>query len=70
VSGRSTWPIRTWDEYLAQSEAYFSVVREAGDLPWFEDPERSATMASRLGLATDTPALELRRALFEKGRSR
>lgn len=55
-------------EYLAQSEAYFSVVREAGDEPWFENDERRAKVAARLGLAADTPALELRRALFERGR--
>jgi len=64
----SAWPSRTFDEYLSSSEQYFAVVREAGDEPWFEDKERAAAMAARLGLPADTPALELRRALFDRGR--
>jgi len=64
----SAWPSRTWDEYLALSEAYFGNVREKGDEPWFENKERSAAMAAQLGLPAGTPALDLRKALFERGR--
>ena len=66
----SARPIRSFDEYLASSEQYFAVVREAGDEPWFENKERAAAMAARLGLPADTPPLELRRALWARGRSR
>lgn len=59
---------RTFDEYLELSENYATAIREAGDLPWWECPERSAAMADRLGLPSDTPALDLRKALFERGR--
>jgi hypothetical protein len=58
----------TFEEYLERSENYFSVIREANDLPWYDDPDRAAKVAAQLGLAADTPALDLRRALFERGR--
>ena len=64
----SAWPCRTFEEYLEHSQQNFSVVREKGDEPWFENPERSAAMAARLGLPADTPALDLRKSLFERGR--
>lgn len=56
--------------YLERSEAYFAAVRDKGDAPWFENDERRAKVADRLGLPADTPALELRRALFERGQSK
>jgi hypothetical protein len=57
-----------FDEYVDNSANYFTVVRDAGDAPWFEDPERRAKVAAQLGLTADIPALEVRKALFEKGR--
>jgi hypothetical protein len=60
----------TFEEYLERTENYMQAIRDADDLPWFEDPERSAAMAAQLGLPADTAPLELRRALFERGRSK
>jgi hypothetical protein len=64
---RAGWPSRTFDEYIESTENYMQAIRDADDLPWFEDPERSAAMAEKLGLPTDTPALELRRTLWQRG---
>jgi hypothetical protein len=61
--------MRTFDDYLASSENYMAAIREADDLPWYDDPDRRAKVAARLGLPAETPALELRRALFERARS-
>lgn len=58
--------IETFEEYEARSASYFDAVREAGDLPWFEDPEKRAPALSVLGLPEDTPPIELRRALWER----
>lgn len=60
----------TFEEYLDRSEAYFAVVREDGDLAWFDCPERSAKVAARLGLPADTPPIDVRRALFNRHRTR
>ncbi len=43
-----------------------AVVREAGDLPWFEDTDRKAKVAARLGLPEDTDPMDLRRALWQR----
>ncbi|ORB73130.1 hypothetical protein BST44_16320 [Mycobacterium scrofulaceum] len=56
----------SFEEYLARSEAYMAVVREAGDLPWFEDTDRKAKVAARLGLPEDTDPMDLRRALWQR----
>uniref|UniRef100_A0AB39U256 Tail assembly chaperone n=1 Tax=Mycolicibacterium phage Alyssa1 TaxID=3240801 RepID=A0AB39U256_9CAUD len=59
-------PDNTFEQYLERSEPYFAAVREAGDLPWFEDPEKRAAAAVKLGLSAETDPLELRRALWER----
>jgi len=66
----SARPARTFTEYLERSENYAQAIRDASDLPWWECPERAPKMAARLGLPADTPPLELRRALWARGRSR
>uniref|UniRef100_A0AB39U2N4 Uncharacterized protein n=11 Tax=unclassified Caudoviricetes TaxID=2788787 RepID=A0AB39U2N4_9CAUD len=58
--------IETFEQYLERSEPYFAAIREAGDLPWFEDTEKRAATAVRLGLAADAEPLEVRRALWER----
>ena len=50
--------------YLERTVPYAAAIREAGDLPWWEDPERSARVAAHVGLPADAPAEDLRRALF------
>lgn len=56
-----------FDRYLERSEPYFDAVRAAGDKPWFEDPEKRAPALAALGLPVDTPPIELRRAMYERG---
>lgn len=58
----------TFEQSLERTEQYMTKIRDAGDLPWFEDPDRRAKVAARLGLPDDTTALEVRRALFERCR--
>jgi hypothetical protein len=58
----------SFTEHLERTERYMQTIRDAGDLPWFEDPERCAKVAAKVGLPADTPPLELRRALFARGR--
>lgn len=58
--------VETFEQYLERSEPYNAAVRAAGDLPWFEDPEKRAEIAEQLGLPTDTDPMELRKALWER----
>jgi hypothetical protein len=64
----SAWPSVDFDTYIERSTNYAQAIRDNGDLPWWECPERSAAMATRLGLPTDTPPLALRQALWKRGR--
>ncbi|MCV7217149.1 hypothetical protein H7J51_17910 [Mycobacterium crocinum] len=59
-------PETSFEEYLERSEPYFAAVREAGNLPWFEDPEKLAATAAKLGLPADADPMKLRRALWER----
>ena len=59
-----------FQRYLASKENYTQAIYAAGDLPWYEHPERSAALAAQLGLPADTPPMELRRALFHRGKSK
>lgn len=47
-----------FQQFLVDKEPYFDAVREAGDLPWFEDPAKLA----RLGITTT--GVDARRELF------
>jgi hypothetical protein len=58
----------SFERYLEQTENYFAAIRAAGDLPWFEDPEKRAEIVARMCLPQDIDPLELRRMLFERGR--
>lgn len=58
--------IETFEEYVLLHAPYFETVREAGDLPWFEDPAKRAPALQLLGLPEDTPPHVLRRALWER----
>lgn len=58
--------VETFEQYVERTEVYFETIRAAGDLPWFEDAERSRTIAERLGLPVDTDPTELRRALWSR----
>lgn len=60
----------TFEDYTASSENYVAAIREAGDLPWFEDPERRSRAAAQLGLPEDTDPMELRRALWARRHKR
>lgn len=55
-----------FQEYLKHSAPYDAAIREAGDLPWHEDPERLARVAQQLGLPEDSEPLTVRRALFNR----
>lgn len=52
--------------YVETTEVIVAKLRESGELPWWEDPERIAGTASKLGLPVDTPAETVRRALFDR----
>jgi hypothetical protein len=51
---------------VARTEPYFAAVQEAGDLPWFDHPEKRAAAIERLELTGDVEPMELRRALFDR----
>lgn len=54
----------TW--WTKSGQHYEQAVRDAGDLPWPEDPTKRHAVAARLGLAEDTDPMELRRALWAR----
>ena len=54
----------TWWHRFGQP--YEAAVRDAGDLPWPEDPAKRQQVAARLGLPEDTDPMELRRALWAR----
>jgi hypothetical protein len=47
-----------FQQFLTDKEPYFQVVRDAGDLPWFEDPAKLA----RLGITST--GVDAQRELF------
>lgn len=52
--------------HLEASEFVVAKIRESGELPWWEDPERTAGVARKIDLPADTPAETVRRALFDR----
>lgn len=60
----------TFQDYTASSENYMAAIREDGDLPWFENPERRSRVAAQLGLPQDTDPTELRRVLWARRHKR
>lgn len=53
-----------WHESHVPYFAAFAEHDYANTVPWFEDPERCAAVATRLGLPEDTPPDDVRRALW------
>ncbi len=47
-----------FQQFLVDKQPYFQVVRDAGDVPWFEDPVKLA----RLGITST--GVDARRELF------
>jgi hypothetical protein len=61
-------PRTSFEKYVEQAEPYFEAIRNSDDesAPWFEQPERLAAVAARLGLPVDSPAEVVRRSLFDR----
>jgi hypothetical protein len=57
-----------FQRYLELHVNYDAAIRAAGDVPWHEDHERRAKVAARLGLSVDADPVDVRRALFLRGR--
>lgn len=55
---------RKYQHHLATTVQYFAAIREAGDLPWFDSPERLAALESRCPGISQTPGEPARRRLF------
>lgn len=67
VLGWRRWEsFESWWEQCGQP--YEAAVLEAGGTPWPDDPVKRQAVAGRLGLPADTPAMELRKALWEHRR--
>ena len=58
--------VETFEQYVDLKAPYFDAIRDAGDVPWFEDPEKRSAIISGLGLPADIEPIELRRALWER----
>jgi hypothetical protein len=58
---------KSYEQYVANTAEYFAAIEAAGDLPWWQDRDRRAIAAARLGIPDDDPD-EVRRALFMKHR--
>lgn len=57
-----------FQRYLASTVNYEAAIRDAGDLPWWEHPDKLAILESRIpGISQMTPD-ERRRALWERHR--
>lgn len=67
VPCRDQTPFDLW--WQRSGERYEAAVLAAGDLPWALDPEKRIAVAERLGLPHDTDPMELRRALWQRGRT-
>lgn len=53
-----------FQHHLDKSENYVAAIREAGDVPWWENPEKLAKLENKIpGISAMTPD-ERRRALF------
>uniref|UniRef100_UPI000A00F87F hypothetical protein n=1 Tax=Mycobacterium avium TaxID=1764 RepID=UPI000A00F87F len=49
-------------------EPYDAAIRADGDVPWHERPEHLARITERLGLPAGTPAIDVRRTLFNRSK--
>lgn len=58
-----------FQRHLERSENYFAAVEAAGDLPWYEDPEKLSKLESRIPGITSMDTKERRRALFMRHRT-
>ncbi|WP_224111136.1 hypothetical protein [Mycobacterium avium] len=56
----------TFEEYLASTVNYNAAIEEAGDLPWFRDPEKLANLERHIPGITGMTEDERRRALFNR----
>lgn len=57
---------RRFQAYLERSEPYVAAIREAGDVPWWEDPERVARLETRVPGISEMTTTERRRALWDR----
>lgn len=57
---------QVWHESKIPYFAAFAEHDYANAVPWFEDPQRCAAVATRLGLPAETPSDDVRRALWNR----
>ncbi|BBZ27868.1 hypothetical protein MMAD_21630 [Mycolicibacterium madagascariense] len=48
------------------TECYFAAVRAAGDVPWFEDPDKLAKLEDKCPGISQSPGEDARRILFNR----
>jgi hypothetical protein len=57
-----------FERHLERSENYFAAVEAAGDLPWYEDPEKLGRLEPKIPGISGMTTKERRRALFMRHR--
>lgn len=57
-----------FSRWLVRHEAYDAAIRADGDSPWYERPDHLARVTAQLGLPEGTPAIDVRRALWDRSK--